>query len=240
MLHRAKVEWPCLSLDLLLPDRLASKSYGTWFPHYVHSLDPKHTQPGRHGLPTHRTDRFPYTVYFCAGSQSTKKAENKIYVLKWSQMQKTLHDDEEVDSEEDEEQETLRDPVMRFEAIPHRGCVNRIRSMHGTGVVATWSDENEVGIYDVTSAYEALEQPPTNKAKKPLGGNKLAGFKHADEGYALDWSPLKLGRLAAGCCNSQIWLYTPADEGCSSFVKELQVGLQGHKKSVEDVQFSPS
>jgi len=35
-------------------------------------------------------------------------------------------------------------------------------------------------------------------------------------------------------------LYTPADENCSSFVKETQVGLQSHKKSVEDVQFSPS
>jgi hypothetical protein len=59
--------------------------------------------------------------------------------------------------------ETGKDPVMRFEKVPHRGCVNRIRSMHGTGIVATCSDENEIGIYDVTSAYEALEQPVNTK-----------------------------------------------------------------------------
>jgi ribosome assembly protein RRB1 len=129
-----------------------------------------------------------------------KKSENKIYVLKWNEMHKTLKDDD-VSSDEDED-ETGKDPVMRFETVPHRGCVNRIRSMHGTGIVATWSDENEVGIYDVTSAYEALEQPVNTKQKKPIGGNKLASFKHPDEGYALDWSPLTLGRLAAGGCNS--------------------------------------
>ncbi len=73
--------------------------------------------------------------------------------------------------------------------------------MHGSGIVATWSDENEVGIYDVSQAVEALDQP-VNKNRKPLGGNKLAGFKFPDEGYALDWSPLTFGRLAAGSCNS--------------------------------------
>jgi len=152
---------------------------------------------------THKFDKFPYTAYFCAGSQSTKKSENKIYVLKWSDMHKTLKDDDvsSGDDDENEEDETAKDPVMRFETVPHRGCVNRIRSMHGTGVVATWSDENEVGIYDVTSAYEALEQPAT-KQRQQHGGSKLAGFKHPDEGFALDWSPNTLGRLAAGSCNA--------------------------------------
>jgi len=202
MLHRAKVEWPCLSIDILLPDRINNPSNkpGNWFPQYVHQFDPKHSYKGKDQQVTHRSDKFPYTVYFCAGSQSLKKNENKIYVLKWSDMHKTLKDDD-VSSGEDEDEETAKDPVMRYETIPHRGCVNRIRSMHGSGIVATWSDENEVGIYDVSQAVEALDQP-VNKNRKPLGGNKLAGFKFPDEGYALDWSPLTFGRLAAGSCNS--------------------------------------
>ena len=164
MLHRAKVEWPCLSIDILLPDRIRDRTYSKWFPNYVHTLDPAHSFKGRHGLQTHKQDKFPYTVYFCAGSQSLKKTENKIYVLKWSEMRQTLRDDEDDGSSDEEDQdENYKDPVMRFETIPHRGCVNRIRSMHGSGLVATWSDENEVGIYDITSAYEALEQPATNK-----------------------------------------------------------------------------
>jgi ribosome assembly protein RRB1 len=98
-------------------------------------------------------------VYFCAGSQTLKKSENKIYVLKWSDMCKTLRDDDDLESGEEDEEQEGKDPVMRFEAIPHRGCVNRIRSLHGSGVVATWNDDNDVGIYDVTQAVEALDEP---------------------------------------------------------------------------------
>ena len=45
-------------------------------------------------------------------------------------------------------------------------------------------------------------------------------FKHKSEGYALDWSPNTFGRLASGGCDSQLWVYTAADENCSSFIKE--------------------
>ena len=62
-------------------------------------------------------------------------------------MQKTLKDDES-DSENSEE-ENEGGPEMKFEVVPHKGSVNRIRSMHGTGIVATWNDEAEVGIYNV-------------------------------------------------------------------------------------------
>ena len=73
---------------------------------------------------------------------------------------------------------------------------------------------------------EALDQMADSKsAKKTFGGTKIASFKHKDEGFALDWSPFTYGRLAAGTCDAQIWLYQAADESCSSFVKETQVGL---------------
>lgn len=35
------------------------------------------------------------SVYFAAGSQnSLSKSDNKIYVMKWSEMERTVHDDE--------------------------------------------------------------------------------------------------------------------------------------------------
>jgi ribosome assembly protein RRB1 len=172
---------------------------------------------------THKQDKFPYTVYFCAGSQCLKKSENKIYVLKWSDMCSTLRDDDYLESGEEDEEQEGKDPVMRFEAVPHRGCVNRIRSMYGTGVVATWNEENEVGIYNISQAVDALDAPAPQGGKRQLqsyGGSKIASFKHSDEGYALDWSPLTFGRLAAGSCNASIWLYRRADENCSAFVRE--------------------
>jgi len=43
MLHRAKVEWPCLSVDFLIRDRInqTSKDSTSFFPQYLHLLDPK-------------------------------------------------------------------------------------------------------------------------------------------------------------------------------------------------------
>jgi len=71
-------------------------------------------------------------------------------------MQKTLKEDEEESEEESDEDESNK-PIVKFEAIPHRGCVNRIRSMNGTAIVATWNDEAEVGIYNIAPAIEALD-----------------------------------------------------------------------------------
>ena len=122
--------------------------------------------------------------------------------MKWSDMVKTLKDDDD-DSQQESDDENDKDPVMRYECIPHKGCVNRIRSMYGTGIVATWNDQNEVGIYNVSSAVEALDEKNEKKGeKKSYGGTKISSFKHNDEGYALDWSPLTFGRLASGSCNA--------------------------------------
>jgi len=193
-------------------------------------MDPKSLIKDGKGQTKHKNDRFPYTVYFCAGSQATSKKDNKIYAMKWSDMCKTLKDDEPEgeDSDSDVDQND-KDPILKFECVPHKGCVNRIRSMHGTGIVATWNDESEVGVYNISKAIENLDSQNNEKKKKKdqssYGGSKVANFRHPDEGFALDWSPLTFGRLASGCCNSQIYLYQPADETCSSFVLESKVGL---------------
>ena len=129
--------------------------------------------------------------------------------------------------------------------------------MYGSPIVATWNDEGEVGIYNIQAAVQALDEPADpetlaetsskNKkkkkkaaAKKSFGGTKISQFRHKSEGYALEWSPHTFGRLASGSCDSQLWLYAAADENCSSFVKETQGSLQGHKGSIEDIQWSPS
>ena len=75
-----------------------------------------------------------------------------------------------------------------------------------------------------------------NTAKKVnYGGSKIAQFRHKAEGYALEWSPNTFGRLASGSCDAHLWIYAPSDENCSSFIKESQVALQGHKDSIEDI-----
>ena len=207
MLHRCKVEWPCLSIDFLLRER--SSAYGphnpkTWFPSQMNGLLAEgDTIVDRHNIKKHRNDKFPMTTYLVAGSQAEKKAENKLYVMKWGEMYKTVNEDE-IDSDSDND-DNRREPIIRFESIPHRGAVNRVRSMHGSSIVATWNEDGEVGIYNVASALEELDQPQvTGKKpqKKTFGNTKVASFKHKTEGFALEWSPFTYGRLASGTCDA--------------------------------------
>jgi ribosome assembly protein RRB1 len=102
--------------------------------------------------------------------------------------------------------------------------------MNHSNVVATWSEDGEVGIYDITVALEELDNPTQKKTaqKKAFASTKISSFKHKSEGYALEWSPSTFGRLASGNNDAQLNLYTSADETGSSFIKETTVGLQGH------------
>ena len=63
MLHRAKVEWPCLSIDYLLRERVntntASNQWANksaWFPQHLHTLDPKDVKKDKKGLMKHKND----------------------------------------------------------------------------------------------------------------------------------------------------------------------------------------
>jgi len=107
------------------------------------------------------------TAYMVAGSQAEKKSDNRIYVMKWSEMYRTNKEDEvHSDMDSDEEAAVSKEPVVRFESIPHRGGINRIRSMYGSPIVATWNEDAEVGIYDVTPALEELDKQDSSK-KQP-------------------------------------------------------------------------
>jgi len=179
------------------------------------------------GIPEHKNDKYPMSVYFCGGSQGTSKNDNKIYVMKWSEMVKTLHDDDVPEDNSDDDEQDIIDkmnkappePVIRFESIPHRGCVNRLRTLAGSPIVATWSDEGEVGIYNIQAAINDLDAPvdpavlqattsagkkkkKKNLPKKSYGGTKIAQFRHKTEGFAIEWSPLNCGRLASGSCDA--------------------------------------
>jgi ribosome assembly protein RRB1 len=114
------------------------------------------------------------STYFIGGSQCENKNENKIYVMKWSEMEKTLHDDVVPDDNSEDDNEDIlekmnnvpKEPVIKMESIPHRGSVNRLRSLYGSSIVATWSDEAEVAIYNVTSALDLLDADPEAEARE--------------------------------------------------------------------------
>lgn len=110
MLHRSEVEWPCLSIDILVRERCPEASqpftFKDWFASSsLNQLGPDNSHMNKKlDIPEHNNDQYPMSVYFCGGSQGMNKNENKIYVMKWSDMAKTLHDDDvpEDNSEDDE------------------------------------------------------------------------------------------------------------------------------------------
>ena len=141
----------------------------------------------------------------------------------------------ESDSENDEEEEDEaldEDPTIEHLNIPHHGAVNRIRSMpQASGIIASMSDASTVNIYDVRDSTRSLmhKGPRVNPPNKP----SYIFRGHKDEGYALDWSLVKTGRLATGDCAGNIHVW---DFDASKDVAELQqawtvdpVPYSGHK-----------
>lgn len=205
MLHCMGVEWPCLSFDLI--------------------SDPLGTQ----------SNAFPMTMYLLAGSQADVAPNNKIYVMKISNLHKTKESLDE-DSESDDDDALDEDPILDHRSVSHSGGVNRIRRMpHPEAhVCATMADTGKTHIYDLTSHVRALNTPgaiPTNE--KPLHTITSHG---KTEGYAIDWSTKQQGHLLTGDCASRIFLTTRNE---TSFTTQESAFL-GHSASVEDLQWSPS
>eukprot|EP00933_Yihiella_yeosuensis_P031808 TRINITY_DN25426_c0_g1_i1.p1 TRINITY_DN25426_c0_g1~~TRINITY_DN25426_c0_g1_i1.p1 ORF type:complete len:473 (-),score=129.37 TRINITY_DN25426_c0_g1_i1:96-1514(-) len=207
MLHRAQVEWPCLSLDVIRDDLGASRS------------------------------SYPMTAYIVAGSQAAKVEDNRIYVMKWSKLYKTLRDGREDEDSEDEDSgddsEDEHEAVLESKAVVHPGAVNRVRSMPQAGhIVATWADTGKLHMWNLDAHRKALDKP-TEKAlpnAKPI----FTCDAHKDEGFALDFSPHETGKFLSGSNTGQTFLWEPVAGGWS-------VGSDnpfgGHTSSVEDVQW---
>lgn len=189
---------PCLSFDILMPESTITEVFKG---ERVNEIE------------------YPLTVYSLAGSQADGKNQNFIYFMKWYKLHKTRFDD---DSEvfDDEDIDYDEESALKLLNIKHPSPINRIRSMNYTGVVALWDERGRVSIYngmehlkalyeyDEEDVYEDEEEDgqPVKKTKKqpkhlvePKDPNKknflVSEFKHNQEGFALQWNPLELGKL---------------------------------------------
>uniref|UniRef100_A0A7C9DM56 Histone-binding protein RBBP4-like N-terminal domain-containing protein n=1 Tax=Opuntia streptacantha TaxID=393608 RepID=A0A7C9DM56_OPUST len=224
-LHAFHVGWPCLSFDIV-----------------------------RDSLGLVRTE-FPHTVYVVSGTQADKPSLNSIEIFKLSNISgkrrellpKKSADGSDMDSDSDSDEESDEDelgsgaPVLQIRKVAHQGCVNRIRSMpQSPHIVATWGDMGYVQVWDFSSHlnYLAESEDDTSRGEASVFNQApLSMFKHKDEGYAIDWSPLVPGRLVSGDCKNSIYLWEPAS-GTKWNVDSKP--FAGHSASVEDLQWSPT
>ena len=237
-LHRLKVEWPCLSFDLI-PDSLGAQRR-----------------------------QYPHTLYMVAGTQADARNNNRLQVMKIRDMHRTKQDDTDSDDEEDDEDDGADgkgaemkegqpgeeddesddegldiDPIVDQRTIPHVGAVNRVKvNPLCPNQLATMSDTGKAHIFDISQQLRALDLHTTSApstpatVKQPATGPLFTFSGHADEGYAIAWSALTAGRLVSGDCAKGLYLWEPKEGGSSWTVSG---GFKGHSGSVEDVCWSP-
>ncbi len=141
MLHRAMPEWPCMSIDFIIPENFngpISNFYSTDRSRYTLSKD-----------------AFPYTSYIVAGSQTTSQ-NGFLYAMKWFNMHKTKYDDDP-DKGADSDEEEGGDPYMKFEKVQINGNVNKLHTMKNSYLCGVWSDSPSIEIVDLRSVIEDLE-----------------------------------------------------------------------------------
>jgi len=230
MLHRCNVEWPCLSIDFVMQEKLYPP-VSSWYKEYK-----KET-----------VDNYPYNCYLVAGGQ-TDKQNGYLYTMLWSNMHKTKYD-EDPDKGPDSDEEDGKDPIMKYEKVQVKGNINRLKTMKNSYLCAYWSDFPNIEIVDIRPLINDLnnkedqneeEVKTTNKKKKVENKNiVIKTYKKQLEGFGLDWSVFSPGVFGAGGQEQKLEIYYPKDETCSSWIDKPRV-LAGHTGSIEDLVFSPS
>ncbi|KAK9724240.1 hypothetical protein RND81_05G057900 [Saponaria officinalis] len=226
-LHAFQEGWPCLSFDIV-----------------------------RDSLGLIRTE-FPHTIYVVTGTQAEKPSDNSVNIFKLSNISGKRRDlvpkkpvvgsdmdsddDDSDDDDSDEDELGLGGPVLQSRKVAHQGCVNRIRSMpQSPHICAAWGDTGYVQVWDFSKHLNFLAESEATASEVASSLFNLAPisiFKHKDEGYAIDWSPLVPGRLVTGDCKNSIYLWEPESGTKWNVDKNPFVG---HAASVEDLQWSPT
>jgi len=186
MLHRAQVEWPCLSFDIL-----------------------------RDELGAQRTT-YPMTAYIVAGTQAEQFADNRIYLMKWHKLFRTSKDGREEDSEDEEDSSDGDDHEAELgsKTVPHPGPVNRIRSMPQAGhIIASWAESGKVHMWNLQGQLKALDKADEKPASNP---KPIFTFEnHKQEGFALDFNPHVTGQFLSGDNTGSVFLWDPVPGGWS-------------------------
>ena len=242
MLHRSKVEWPCLSVDFLLKENSSISSLKEF---YLPNDKRKMTE-----------DKYPYNTYIIAGSQTDEK-NGYFYFMKWYNMRKTKYDDDpDKGEDDDEEDEDKINPFMKYEKIKANGNINRVKSMKNSSICALWNDSPSVDIIDCEELFNNIEyqeeirveedidinkKNKNKKQKKDIKYKKI--FKKTlpqkEEGFAIDWNNINPFILAVGGYDKKVSIFKPKDENVSDIILYGDY-LSGHTDSVEDIQWSPN
>ncbi|KNC36156.1 WD domain-containing protein [Plasmodium falciparum RAJ116] len=115
--------------------------------------------------------------------------------------------------QKNEDTHTHKKSSVICKAIKHKyGSINRTKICKKiNSLVATWCDDSNIYIYDISDEIKNLEVRPYNEQieKKPLHVFE----KHTTEGFSLDWNPVHAAQLLTGDNNGHIYLWLPNNSG---------------------------
>eukprot|EP00040_Diaphanoeca_grandis_P028639 m.166209 g.166209 ORF g.166209 m.166209 type:complete len:488 (+) comp31420_c2_seq3:56-1519(+) len=178
---------------------------------------------------------FPMVAHLVGGTQTEDDSPCELLVMKVSNVTQIKQTVDEEDEESDDEDETPS--KLQLQGIKHRGSVNRVKACpHPGSIVATWSGEGTVNIFDVSKQITALGKDQKNERlvdQKP----SFTYSGHKSEGYGLAWSPVAPYRLASGDNDGVIRTWDRQSDG--QWIVKPQACL-GHTDSVEDIAWSPN
>jgi ribosome assembly protein RRB1 len=186
--------------------------------------------------------RYPTSVWLAAGTQTDSGRGNELNLVRVSNIHRTKEEDEEgmvvLDDGEEE-----GEPTIESRKLDHPdGAVNRIRAMpQQPGIVACWSESGKVHLYDTRKTLQTLdlEMVAAGSAVAQRATPVFTMSKHKDEGFAMDWSPCRSGRLATGDCGKEIYVWDVGTSGGAGVTVDPSP-FKGHMGSVEDLQWSPT
>lgn len=203
MYHRLGVEWPCLSFDVVTDEQGGGRTV------------------------------FPHQLTIACGTQASQASENRLSLLRVSNLRLMEVDDSDDDDDrelDDDQDNDDLEPVVVQCGVPHPGTVNRVASWDAEpGMIATWSAESTVHVWDLRTPARSLERSdPAKQMKK----GAVATLTHVDEGYALAWA--SDGRLATGDNSGHVAIWA------SGRFDTKDVSWQISTAAVEDIAWSPT
>ena len=159
--HQFNTEWPCLTFDFI-KDNLGA--YRTRIPHSIYLACGTQANPNYHNPDIN-------TPNVLNQNKSNYRTQNKVLLLKLSNLQKTKYDMDETDENEINDKEyadiTDDDPVLQDREILHKGgCVNRLRCHNKSrpNLISTWCENGSVYIWDADQHIKSLDGRADNLA----------------------------------------------------------------------------
>eukprot|EP01012_Entosiphon_sulcatum_P006865 TRINITY_DN13343_c1_g1_i1.p1 TRINITY_DN13343_c1_g1~~TRINITY_DN13343_c1_g1_i1.p1 ORF type:complete len:507 (+),score=90.52 TRINITY_DN13343_c1_g1_i1:36-1556(+) len=224
MFHAMQVEWPFLSVDCLMDNQGFNRA------------------------------KYPLFCHLVGGTQAEKETDCAATLLRVFNLCKTKNDaesdseDDEEDEESDDGEDDGGDPGMYHYNIPHRGTINRIRSMRQhPHIVAVWGEDRHVSLYNARDYYLQLTDPASYAKERMKAGGasqsqavkpfwRTGASDHSVEGFGLAWNALQEGCFASADQKGRINVWVKDDQGTSFTGKKLV----GHTDTVDYLQWSPS